>query len=68
VYSLSVTAKPNAHEPPDAFLPYGLIDGELAWRQHDGGHKDRSNMNHSIAWANALLKHAPPAANQTTPE
>src|SRR5712671_3449581 len=22
----------------------GLIDGELAWRQHDGGHEDRSNM------------------------
>ena len=22
----------------------GLLDGELAWRQHDGGHEDRSNM------------------------
>jgi hypothetical protein len=22
----------------------GLLDGQLAWRQHDGGHEDRSNM------------------------
>ena len=33
----------------------GLLDGELAWRQHDGGHEDRSNMKHFIAWANKLL-------------
>jgi hypothetical protein len=40
----------------------GLLDGELAWRQHDGGHEDRSNMKHFIAWANKLIKHTPPAA------
>ncbi len=28
----------------------GLLDGALAWRQHDGGHEDRSNMKHFIAW------------------
>jgi hypothetical protein len=39
----------------------GLLDGELAWRQHDGGHEDRSNMKHFIAWANKLIKHTPPA-------
>jgi hypothetical protein len=33
----------------------GLLDGELAWRQHDGGHEDRSNMKHFIAWANKML-------------
>ena len=38
----------------------GLLDGELAWRQHDGGHEDRSNMKHFIAWASKLLKHTPP--------
>ena len=38
-----------------------LLDGELAWRQHDGGHEDRSNMKHFIAWANQLLKHTPPS-------
>ena len=42
----------------------GLLDGELAWRQHDGGHEDRSNMKHFIAWASKLLKYTPPA---TTP-
>jgi hypothetical protein len=40
----------------------GLIDGELAWRQHDGGHEDRSNMEYFIAWANKLIKHMPPPA------
>lgn len=29
----------------------GLLDGELAWRQHDGGHEDRSNMEYFIEWA-----------------
>jgi hypothetical protein len=37
-----------------------MLDGELAWRQHDGGHEDRSNMKYFIAWANKLLKHTPP--------
>jgi (4-O-methyl)-D-glucuronate---lignin esterase len=37
-----------------------LLDGELAWRQHDGGHEDRSNMSSFIAWANRLLHHTPP--------
>ena len=39
----------------------GLLDVEPAWRQHDGGHEDRSNMKHFIAWANKLIKHTPPA-------
>ncbi len=26
----------------------GLLDGELAWRQHDGGHEDQSNMKHFL--------------------
>jgi hypothetical protein len=38
-----------------------LLDGELAWRQHDGGHEDRSNMKHFIAWANKFIKHPPSA-------
>lgn len=29
----------------------GLLDGQLAWRQHDGGHEDRTNMRHFLAWA-----------------
>ena len=34
----------------------GLLDGELAWRQHDGGHEDRSNMKHFVEWADRILK------------
>lgn len=34
----------------------GLLDGELAWRQHDGGHEDWSNMKYFIAWARARLR------------
>lgn len=40
-----------------------MLDGELAWRQHDGGHEDRSNMKYFIAWANKLLHHTPPATS-----
>lgn len=29
-----------------------LLDGELAWRQHDGGHTDEPNIEHFIKWAN----------------
>ena len=29
----------------------GLLDGELAWRQHDGGHTDAPNIEHFIHWA-----------------
>ena len=28
----------------------GLLDGQLAWRQHDGGHTDAPNMKYFIAW------------------
>ena len=41
----------------------GLLDGELAWRQHDGGHEDRSNMKYFIEWADKLMNHPPPAKN-----
>jgi hypothetical protein len=39
-----------------------LLDGTLAWRQHDGGHESRSNMSHFIAWVNRHIGHTPPAA------
>jgi lysophospholipase L1-like esterase len=45
----------------------GLLDGELAWRQHDGGHEDRSNMGFFIAWANRLFGYTPPAAPADQP-
>jgi len=33
----------------------GLLDGALAWRQHDGGHTDGPNWKHFIPWASAQL-------------
>ena len=36
----------------------GLVNGELAWRQHDGGHEDRSNMTHFVEWATSLMARA----------
>jgi (4-O-methyl)-D-glucuronate---lignin esterase len=45
----------------------GLLDGELAWRQHDGGHEDRSNMSFFIAWANQRFHYTPPAVPADEP-
>jgi hypothetical protein len=33
----------------------GLLDGQLAWRQHDGGHTDGPNWIHFIPWAERML-------------
>lgn len=33
-----------------------MLDGQLAWRQHDGGHTDGPNMKHFIPWANRMVK------------
>lgn len=33
----------------------GLLDGALAWRQHDGGHTDTPNMTIFAEWANRQL-------------
>jgi hypothetical protein len=35
----------------------GLMDGTLAWRQHDGGHTDAPNFQFFIPWANRELKY-----------
>lgn len=35
----------------------GLLDGELAWRQHDGGHTDAPNVKYFISWADKFIKH-----------
>jgi hypothetical protein len=34
---------------------HGLTDGELAWRQHDGGHTDAPNVKYFIQWADKLM-------------
>lgn len=34
----------------------GLLEGALAWRQHDGGHTDAPNMKYFIPWAARVLQ------------
>jgi hypothetical protein len=41
----------------------GLLEGQLAWRQHDAGHTDGPNWKYFLPWADKLLKHTPPAAH-----
>jgi lysophospholipase L1-like esterase len=45
----------------------GLLDGTLAWRQHDGGHEDRSNMSFFISWGNRVLGYTSPATPSDQP-
>ena len=40
------------HMPP---VNVGLLDGQLAWRQHDGGHTDAPNFKYFIPWASKNL-------------
>jgi hypothetical protein len=43
----------TAEMPP---VNTGLLEGQLAWRQHDGGHTDAPNWKYFIPWANKMLK------------
>jgi hypothetical protein len=38
----------------------GLLEGHLAWRQHDAGHTDAPNWQHFLPWATRLLNTANP--------
>ena len=40
----------------------GMLDGQLAWRQHDGGHTDAPNVKYFIAWADRNMGRQPPPA------
>ena len=42
----------NANPPP---VGVGLLDGSLAWRQHNGGHTDGPNWQYFIPWATREL-------------
>jgi len=46
----SGACEPGRHQkmPP---VNVGLLDGELAWRQHDGGHTDAPNWKYFFSWA-----------------
>ena len=36
------------------------LDGQIAWRQHDGGHTDAPNMKWFIQWADKQIGHSAP--------
>jgi hypothetical protein len=38
-------------------INHGLLDGQLAWRQHDGGHTDAPNVKYFIQWADGFIGH-----------
>src|ERR1700733_15174218 len=38
----------------------GLLDGQLAWRQHEGGHTDVPNFKYFIAWADRWMNRPAP--------
>ena len=46
----------SAQLPP---INTGLLNGYLAWRQHDGGHTDAPNMKWFIQWVDANIGHHP---------
>ncbi len=46
-----------ARMPP---VNHGLLAGQLAWRQDDGGHTDAPNMRYFIAWVDRFIHHHPP--------
>jgi len=47
----------SAQMPP---VNTGLLDGELAWRQHDGGHTDAPNVKYFVEWADRMIGNSPP--------
>ena len=53
-------------DPKTAKMPPvndGLLEGQLAWRQHDGGHTDAPNMKYFIAWVDKNIRYPTHAAN-----
>jgi lysophospholipase L1-like esterase len=46
----------NANMPP---VNTGLLDGQLAWRQHDQGHTDAPNWKYFISWADNFFNYHP---------
>jgi hypothetical protein len=47
----------TAKMPP---VNQGLLGGQLAWRQHDGGHTDAPNMKWFLEWSDKFIGHTAP--------
>jgi lysophospholipase L1-like esterase len=54
----------SAKMPP---VNVGLLEGKLAWRQHDGGHTDGPNWKYFIAWANKFINRTVGSAAEPAP-
>jgi lysophospholipase L1-like esterase len=54
---LGVTEDYHAAKMPP--VNKGLLDGQLAWRQHDGGHTDAPNWKYFLPWANKQFGYHP---------
>jgi hypothetical protein len=52
---LGVSAEYQTEKMPP--VNTGLLEGELAWRQHDGGHSDAPNIKYFIKWADGFIGH-----------
>src|SRR3989440_576245 len=52
---LGVTDDYHSAKMPPANV--GLLEGQLAWRQHDGGHTDAPNWKYFIPWADGFLNY-----------
>lgn len=37
----------------------GMLEGQLAWRQHDGAHTDAPNVKYFIRWTDKNIHHSP---------
>ncbi len=49
--------KEDYHTAQMPAVNVSLLDGQLAWRQHDGGHTDAPNWKYFIPWADKFLHH-----------
>jgi hypothetical protein len=54
VKDLGVSDDYHSAKMPD--VNTGLLDGQLAWRQHDGGHTDGPNWRYFIPWADRMTR------------
>ena len=60
---LGVSADYRTEKMPSVNV--GLLDGQLAWRQHDGGHTDVPNVKYFIQWADKFIGHSSPSTMAT---
>ena len=50
---IGLTPMPDPPQMPP--MNTGLLQGQLAWRQHDGGHTDSPNMKYFLGWADKRM-------------